>query len=85
MDLNSEICKLRKQCKQYELGKECGEQVIKNLLHALDVAEMTIQLLSRSSISNVLEAERQLLIDYYKEQAKKELELKRVENENDKI
>lgn len=49
------------------------ERQSKKLQHKLDVAEKVIQLLSKSNISNVMEEERQPLIDYIREQAEKEI------------
>lgn len=46
---------------------------ITKLQHRLDVAEKALELLSQSNISNVMEEERQPMIDYIKEQAENEL------------
>lgn len=48
-------------------------QELADLQHRLDVAEKALELLSKSNISNVMEEERQPLIDYIKELAEKEL------------
>lgn len=48
-------------------------EYISDLQHRLEVAERTIQLLSESNISNVMEEERQPMIDYIKELAESEL------------
>lgn len=60
------------------IGNAIGElddpqQEIIDLQHRLDVAEKALELLSKSNISNVMEEERQPLIDYIKELAEKEL------------
>ena len=46
---------------------------IADLQHKLEVAKNAFELLSKSNISNVMEEERQTLIDYIKEQAEKEV------------
>lgn len=54
-------------------GKLELKNKISDLQHRLEVADKALELLSKSNISNVMEEERQPLIDYIKEQAEKEV------------
>lgn len=57
---------------EYRVSEKYKDKQIADLQHRLEVAEIALELLSKSNISNVMEKERQPLIDYIKELAESE-------------
>ena len=58
---------------EYRISEKHKDEQIADIQYRLDVAEKALELLSKSNISNVMEEERQPLIDCIKEQAEKEV------------